>query len=150
VRSVLEASIADAWRDVYPDRRAKVGPTQRLNELLGAKEGEEGACPGLTAYMSVAASDNGVGREPVLRAARELYLSLSALAHGTALYSAEGVPADIFSGWGQETLVAYAAIVSFSGRRISFNSALKETLVPLKLRSLREMKATAEERFVKK
>ena len=93
---------------------------------------------------SLDAADHGLGEDPVLRAARELYASLSSLAHGTAVDGAAALPAELFAAWGKESLVAYAAVVSFSGRRVAFYGEVKEVLVPLKLRSLRETKATAE------
>ena len=148
VRSLFEASLADIWRSVFPGRSTKAGPTQRLGDLLGAKEGDKGACPGLDAYIRVAAAENGVGEELALRAARQLYSQLSSLAHSSDVDStadgAVSLPTTVFASWGSATLVVYAAIVSYSRRGVGFYVDTKEKLLPLKLRTLREADATVE------
>lgn len=124
VRAILEASFL-ALRRPRSDAAARSGGgkaamAQIVSELLPAKAGVASTCPGLVAYLSVAAADNALGEEQVLRAANELYASLSTLAHSTHVAGANSLPADVFDGWGRETLVAYAAIVTFAGRRLSF------------------------------
>lgn len=143
VRAIFEASLADIWRRFA--RNDKAVPSQRLAELLRVKGDGSDEYPGFVAYLSAAATDNGVGQEPVLKAAAGMYATLSTLAHGTDVGGGGDtlLPVAIFESWGLEALVAYAATVRFAGRRLSLYLDNGGTRT-IKLRTLCERAATVE------
>ena len=96
------------------------------------------------AYLAVAAKGNELSEEQVRRAANELYAQLSARSHGQSVWLGDAAPpTEILSSWGGEARVAYAAIVTFSGRRLSFYVRGSE-MDAIKLRSIQGSRVTIE------
>ena len=148
-RPLLEQSFLELRRgtarggDGMRSGGSKGAMSQVLDELLPAKQDVKSSCPGLIAYLTVAATDNGLNPEQVLRSAKELYPSLSKLSHSTPVGMPEQLPEDVFAGWGEESRLAFAAIVTFSGRRMSFY-ARNSALAPYKLRNISGCSVTVE------
>ncbi len=120
---------------------SKGAMSQLLDEM--AKAGVPSSFPGLVAYLTVAAMDNRKNPEQVLRSAKELYTILSKLSHNTPVRMPEQLPEEVFAGWGDESRLAFAAIVAFSCRRMSLyerHSALPAT----KLRNISGRRVTVE------
>jgi len=129
-RSVLEAILPNLWLRV----QGKRPPSGTANQLAGLLK--EGACPGLLAYLQQAAEDNGVREADLLRQTGELYDVLCERLHAEAAGGTTSVPAELFKHSGRTTLLAFAALASFSGRDLSLYR-LGGAATPLKLRALR-------------
>ena len=141
VRAILETSITEAftwWPEPHDDART---PSDRLLKMLDPQKGYES----LKAYVRVAATDNGVPPDDALKEARKLYTSLCSRAHADAPEGSEGISSVVFDSVGRTALVAYAAIVHYTGRRISlyadYNGSPRAAL-PLKMRTRHDDKAT--------
>jgi hypothetical protein len=118
VRGLFEACVADVWRESggLPDDRGSV--SDKLRQLLAAGPAR---CPGLVAYMKVAAADNGVPEQDLLRQAGRLYEVLSERLHSDAASGAgtTRLPAAVFERSGRATMLALAAFVRFTGRNLA-------------------------------
>jgi len=118
VRGLFEACVADVWRESggLPDDRGSV--SDKLRQLLAAGPAR---CPGLVAYMKVAAADNGVPEHELLRQAGRLYEVLSERLHSDAASGAgtTSLPAAVFERSGRATMLALAAFVRFTGRNLA-------------------------------
>jgi hypothetical protein len=139
VRAILETSIADAftaWRLPHDDAKTA---SDRLLKLLDAKTG----CAGYKAYLRVAAVDNGVPPDDAIKEARKLYVSFCSRAHADAPEGSAGISSVVFESAGRTALVAYAAAVHYTGRRLRLYAAddVGATL-PLKMRTLHDCDAT--------
>ena len=122
---------------------SKGAMSQVIDELLPTKAGVPSSCPGLVAYLTVAAEDNDMRPEQVLRSAKELYADLSKLSHTIPIGMPKQLPEELFNGWGAESRVAFEAIVTFTGRRLSFY-AYRSTIATTKLRNISGCHATVE------
>jgi len=122
VRGLFEACLADVWRAAggRPEDRASV--SEKLRQLVAA---ESGRCPGLVAYLKMAAADNGVPEPELLRQAGRLYEVLSERLHSDAASGAgtTSLPAELFERSGRATMVALAAFVRFTGRNLALYSS---------------------------
>jgi len=128
-RAVLEGSLDSIWSK-QPGVSRSSTTTQQLAGLLK----ESGPCSGLLVYLRLAAEDNGVRESELLRQAGKLYDVLSQPVHTERVGSTVHLPVDLFSG--RTTLLAFAALASFSGRDLSlYKLGGKE--FSLKLRALR-------------
>jgi len=139
VRAILEVSIAEAfasWRSSHDDAKTT---SDRLLKLLDAKTG----CAGYKAYVRVAAVDNGVPPDDAIKEARKLYSSFCSRAHADAPEGSAGISSVVFESAGRTALVAYAAAVHYTGRRLRLYAAddVGATL-PLKMRTLHDCDAT--------
>jgi hypothetical protein len=112
VRSILQDSVASAWAVNRPAGAVATGVNARIAALLES-------CSGFTAYLRVAATDNRVDPTGVLAEARKLYATLCSRAHGDAPGGSASLTSAIFESSGNTALVAFAAIVHFSGRRLA-------------------------------
>ena len=148
VRSILETSVYETWSTCGPRKPspAASGCAGRLMALLEPGNG----CAGLIAYVRVAAADNGVPPEHALAEARKLYATFCSRMHADAPEGSEGLSSAVFEGPGRTALVAYAALVHFSGRRLrlymadgALGNARAE--LPLTMRTLRSCSATEAE-----
>jgi hypothetical protein len=139
VRAILETSIAEAFASwAMPHDDAKT-PSERLMKMLDAHKG----CEGLKAYLRVAATDNGVPPEDTLKEGRKLYASFCSRAHADAPEGSEGISSVVFDGVGRTSLVAYAALVSYTGRHLRLYATDDNSAVlPLAMRELRHCTAT--------
>ena len=148
-RPLLEQSFLELRRgtaqggDGMRSGGSKGAMSQILDEMLPSKAGVASSCPGLIAYLTVAATDNGKNPEQVLRSAKELYPYLSKLLHSTPVGMPEPLPEDVFTGWGDESRLAFAAVVTLSGRRMSFY-ARRVTPPATKLRNISGCRVTVE------
>jgi hypothetical protein len=129
-RALLEAILCNLWKRV-PSKRPPSGTSDQLAGLL-----KEGACPGLLAYLRQAADDNGVREVDLLRQTGKLYDVLCERLHAEAIGGTTCVPTELFEHSGRTTLLAFAALASFSGRDLSLYK-LGGEVIPLKLRALR-------------
>jgi hypothetical protein len=129
-RALLEAILCNLWKRV-PSKRPPSGTSDQLAGLL-----KEGACPGLLAYLRQAADDNGVREVDLLRQTGKLYDVLCERLHAEAIDGTTCVPTELFEHSGRTTLLAFAALASFSGRDLSLYK-LGGEVIPLKLRALR-------------
>jgi hypothetical protein len=128
-RAVLEGSLDSIWSK-QPGVSRPSTTTQQLAGLLK----ESGPCSGLLVYLRLAAEDNGVKESELLRQVGKLYDVLSQPVHTERVGSTVHLPVDLFSG--RTTLLAFAALASFSGRDLSlYKLGGKE--FSLKLRALR-------------
>lgn len=122
VRGLFEACLADVWRAAggRPEDRASV--SDKLRQLVAA---EFGRCPGLVAYLKMAAADNGVPEQELLRQTGRLYEVLSERLHSDAASGAgaTSLPAELFERSGRTTMVALAAFVRFTGRKLALYSS---------------------------
>jgi hypothetical protein len=139
VRAILETSIVEAFADWLPPHDDAKTTSERLQTLLDSQKG----CPGLKAYVRVAAIDNGVPPDDALKEARKLYASFCSRAHSDAPEGTAGISSVVFDNAGRTALVAYAAIVHYTGRSISMYAVDDwSATLPLKMRTLRDCKAT--------
>lgn len=76
-------------------------------------------CDYLKAYVRIAATDNNVPPDDALKEARKLYASSCSRAHADAPEGSAGVSPVVFESARRTALVAYAAIVHYTGRSIS-------------------------------
>ena len=129
-RALLEAILCNLWKRV-PSKRPPSGTSDQLAGLL-----KEGACPGLLAYLRQAADDNGVREVDLLRQTGKLYDVLCERLNAEAIGGTTCVPTELFEHSGRTTLLAFAALASFSGRDLSLYK-LGGEVIPLKLRALR-------------
>ena len=129
-RALLEAILPNVWQRVVGARP----PSGASNQLAGLLK--EGACPGLLAYLEQAAEDNGVRAADLLRQTGKLYDVLCERLHAEAVGGTTRVPVGLFEHSGRNTLLAFAALASFSGRDLSLYR-LGGVAIPLKLRALR-------------
>jgi hypothetical protein len=122
VRGLFEACVEDAWRAAAP----RVNPEERYatvsDKLRLLLRGD--ACPGLVAYLKVAAEDNGAPEGDLLRQAGRLYEVLSERLHSDAASSVgtTELPAAIFDRSGRNTMIALAAFARFTGRDLALYS----------------------------
>lgn len=121
VRAVFETSIEMLWiMGGCGDHNAarKMNVTAMLQDVLNEKN-----CPGLLHYLAVAAEDNKVMYKTVLDQAKKLYSTASTRLHSEGAAgtgeSFATVPTDVFWGQGRVTLVAMAALISFTGRALT-------------------------------
>ena len=128
-RALLEAILPSVWQRVVGARP----PSGASNQLAGLLK--EGACPGLLAYLEQAAEDNDVRAADLLRQTGKLYDVLCERLHAEAVGGTTRVPAGLFEHSGRNTLLAFAALASFSGRDLSLYKLGGEA-IPLKLRAL--------------
>ena len=139
VRAILETSITEAfaaWRPPHDDAKTV---SDRLLKLLDPKTG----CAGYKAYLRVAAVDNNVPPDHALTEARKLYSSFCSRAHSDAPEGSAGISSVVFESAGRTALVAYAAAVHYTGRRIRLYAADDVgAALPLKMRTLRDCEAT--------
>jgi hypothetical protein len=139
VRAILETSIAEAFAAWPPPHDDAKTASDRLLLMLDAQKG----CAGLKAYVRVAATDNGVIPDDALKEARKLYTSFCSRAHADAPEGSAGISSAIFESAGRTALIAYVAIVHYSGRRLSLYTVDNASaVVPLKMRTLRDSAAT--------
>ena len=145
--SILEASVYDTWSACGPRKPlpAAGGCAARLTALLEPANG----CAGLIAYVRVAAADNGVPPEHVLVEARKLCATFFSRMHADAPDGSASLLSAVFERPSRAALVAYAALVLFSGRRLrlytadgAFRKARAEGEPPLTMRTLRSCRAT--------
>jgi hypothetical protein len=130
---LFEACVADIWRRCGPVPRgtARVPTTQKLAQVLSASAS---CCPGLIAYLQLAAADNGHPEEEVLRQARKLCETLSsARVHADSVEGTTRPPAQVIANTDGPAAVALAALVRFTGRDIWLYSEDAASL-PLRLR----------------
>lgn len=139
VRAILETSIAEAFASWDPPHDDAKTPSECLLKMLDAHKG----CGGLKAYLRVAASDNGVPPDDALKEGRKLYSSFCSRAHADAPEGSEGISSVVFNNAGRTALVAYAALVSYTGRRLRLyaNDGTRAAL-PLTMRVLHSCTAT--------
>ena len=135
VRCVLDTSLAEVFRmsvKTSPGGSKFMGGTQMLSQLLSLQS----PCPGLQAYLTVAAEDNGLQPEQVLRHAKAMYVAMSQPLHAEDVGSTALVqlPADLFELMGKPTVVAYAALLRFSGRSLRLYLADDSSAPPVLLR----------------
>jgi len=145
-RPLFEQSLLEVRRGTAQGVRSggsKGVMSQVIDELLPAKAGVASSCQGLIAYLTVAATDNELNPEQVLRSAKELYSVMSKPVHSIPIGMPEPLPEEVFSAWGAESRLAFSAIVTFSGRRISFY-ARRGALSPYKLRNISGCSVTVE------
>ena len=122
VRGLFETCVEDAWRAAAP----RVNPKERYatvsDKLRLLLRGD--ACPGLVAYLKVAAEDNGAPEGDLLRQAGRLYEVLSERLHSDAASSVgtTELPAAIFDRSGRNTMIALAAFARFTGRDLALYS----------------------------
>lgn len=121
IRAILETAIETLWImgvcDDHNDAQ-KMNVSAMLQDVLTTKN-----CPGLLHYLAVAAEDNKVMYSTLLDQAKELYSAASTRLHseeaaGTG-ESVAYVPAEVFAGHGRVTLIAMAAVISFTGRALT-------------------------------
>jgi hypothetical protein len=128
-RAVLEGSLDSIWSKQRGVSRSSTTKQQLVGLLR-----EGGPCPGLLFYLRLAAEDNGVKESELLRQAGKLYDVLSQPVHTERVGGTVHLPAGLFNG--RTTLLAFAALASFSGRDLSlYKLGGKE--FSLKLRPLR-------------
>ena len=139
VRAILETSIAEAYASWRSPHDHASTPSDRLAKLLDANKG----CEGFKAYVRVAAADNGVPPDDALKEARKLYSSFCSRAHADAPEGSAGISSVVFESTGRTALVAYAAVVHYSGRSLRLY-AVDDTsaALPLKMRTLHDCAAT--------
>ena len=121
VRSILETSVYETWSTCGP-RKPSPAASSCAGRLMALLEPGNG-CSGLIAYVRVAAADNGVPPEHALAEARKLYATLCSRMHADAPEGSEGLSSAVFEGPGRTALVANAALVHFSGRRLRLYAA---------------------------
>ena len=114
-RAFFEASLDDAWR--ISGGKPGATRTEQLKALLSV--GREARCPGLVAYLKVAASDNKVAEKDVLSAAERLFQRLSERVHSEAAAGTTALPVEVFDPSGRAFMVALAAFARFTGRDIA-------------------------------
>jgi hypothetical protein len=128
-RALLEVILPNVWQRVL----GKCPPSGASNQLAGLLK--EGACPGLLAYLDQAAEDNDVRATDLLRQTGKL-CDVLCEPHAEAVGGTTRVPAELLEHSGRTTLLAFAALASFSGRDLSLYR-LGNVKIPLKLRKLR-------------
>ena len=115
VRAITEAMVGELQQLCGDGPSAKPrGISAALEVLLRAG----GGCPSLAAYLRVAAEDNGLSTDGVVESARLLYSSLSTHLHTQSLGGRTLLAADALAN--SNTLLAFAALASFTGRHYSF------------------------------
>jgi hypothetical protein len=119
-RAKLEQAIKGIWN--LPSRRASKAQTITARSKALLDDGSAGACPGLVAYLRVAAEDNDEPVEAVLKCARVVYELLSSRLHANSADGDSVLPDRIFDSLagGRPLIVAYSAMLKFSGRNVSF------------------------------
>ena len=81
--------------------------------------------------------------DDALKEARKLYTSFCSRAHADAPEGSAGISSVVFEGAGRTALVAYAAVVHYTGRSISLYAIDDSSAaLPLKMRTLRDCAAT--------
>lgn len=113
MRGILEASIFDVWK-WWPERpTCEPSVASRLAALLDEREG----CVGLKAYVRVAAEDNNVSPDATLAEARKLCSTFCGDVPEEERPTGFSFAALV--GPGRVALVAYTALLHFSGRQLS-------------------------------
>jgi hypothetical protein len=119
IRAVFETAVEALWtmgKLGTPDDAKKLSTTALLHVILNDYN-----CPGLMHYITVAATDNNIASKAVHALAWDAYKIASTLhtqgSSGAGTLDAEA-SSDVFSGTGKATLVAMAALVSFTGRAL--------------------------------
>jgi len=132
VRAVLEASLEDVARS-HGGSLSGAPRSQQLQRLLA-----KGGCEGLKSYLRVAASDNSLKEDDLLKQAPELYGALSGGSlHAQGTGGTTSAPAALFDPYGRTKMVAMTAIARFTGRNLKLYAAAKDPqLPPIKLRVL--------------
>ena len=131
VRAVLEASLEDVAKS-HGGSLSGAPRSQQLQRLLA-----KGGCEGLKSYLRVAASDNSLKEDDLLKQAPELYGALSGSLQAQGTGGTTSAPAALFDPHGRTKMVAMAAIARFTGRNLKLYAAAKDLqLPPIKLRVL--------------
>ena len=133
VRAVLEACLEDVAKSHGGGCLSGAPRSQQLQRLLAPK----GGCAGLQSYLRVAANDNSLKEDDLLKQAPELYGALSGSLHAKGTGGTTSAPAALFDPHGRTKMVAMAAIARFTGRNLKLYLAAKDVqLPPIKLRVL--------------
>lgn len=119
-RAKLEQAIKGIWD--LPSRRASKAQTMTARSKALLDDGSAGVCPGLVAYLRVAAEDNDEPVEAVLKCARVVYELLSSRLRANSADGDSVLPDRLFDSLagGRPLVVAYSAVLKFSGRNVAF------------------------------
>jgi hypothetical protein len=131
VRAVLEACIEDVAKS-HGGSLSGAPRSQQLQRLVA-----KGGCEGLQSYLRVAAFDNSLKEDDLLKQAPALYGALSGSLHAEGTGGTTSAPAALFDPHGRTKMVAMAAIARFTGRNLNLYAAARDPrLPPIKLRVL--------------
>jgi hypothetical protein len=131
VRAVLEACIEDVAKS-HGGGLSGAPRSQQLQRLVA-----KGGCEGLQSYLRVAAVDNSLKEDDLLKQAPALYGALSGSLHAEGTGGTTSAPAALFDPHGRTKMVAMAAIARFTGRNLNLYAAARDPrLPPIKLRVL--------------
>ena len=131
VRAVLEACIEDVAKS-HGGGLSGAPRSQQLQRLVA-----KGGCEGLQSYLRVAAFDNSLKEDDLLKQAPALYGALSGSLHAEGTGGTTSAPAALFDPHGRTKMVAMAAIARFTGRNLNLYAAARDPrLPPIKLRVL--------------
>jgi hypothetical protein len=131
VRAVLEACIEDVAKS-HGGSLSGAPRSQQLQRLVA-----KGGCEGLQSYLRVAAFDNNLKEDDLLKQAPALYGALSGSLHAEGTGGTTSAPAALFDPHGRTKMVAMAAIARFTGRNLNLYAAARDPrLPPIKLRVL--------------
>ena len=131
VRAVLEASLEDVAKS-HGGSLSGAPRSQQLQRLVA-----KGGCEGLQSYLRVAAVDNSLKEDDLLKQAPALYGALSGSLHAEGTGGTTSAPAALFDPHGRTKMVAMAAIARFTGRNLNLYAAARDPrLPPIKLRVL--------------
>ena len=137
IRAVLEASLEDVAKS-HGGSLSSAPRSLQLQCLLA-----KGGCEGLKSYLRVAASDNSLKEDDLLKQAPELYGALSGSLHAQDTGGTTSAPAALFDPHGRTKMVAMAAIARFTGRNLKLYAAAKDLqLPPIKLCVLSSLQRT--------
>ena len=120
VRAVLEACLEDVAKS-HGGSLSGAPRSQQLQRLLA-----KGGCEGFQSYLRVAASDNSLKEDDLLKQAPALYGALSGSLHAQGTVGTTSAPAALFDPHGRTKMVAMAAIARFTGRNLKLYSAAKD------------------------
>jgi len=138
IRAVLEACLEDAAKSHGGSLSGK-SRSQQLARLLAV----DGGCAGLVSYLRVAAGDNSLKEDDLLKQAQELFGALSGSLHSEETGGTTSAPAALFDPHGRTKMVAMAAIARFTGRNLALYGATRDSPVPIKLRVLSPLQRSA-------
>ena len=135
---MLEASLEDVAKS-HGGSLSGAPRSQQLQRLLA-----KGGCEGLKSYLRVAASDNSLKEDDLLKQAPELYGALSGSLQAQGTGGTTSAPAALFDPHGRTKMVAMAAIARFTGRNLKLYAAAKDLqLPPIKLRVLSSLQRSS-------
>ena len=119
-RGLLEACLAELWQRSASSRGggSAVHASQKLSQLLA--EGAGARCPELVEYLRVAARENRVPADVLLRQARKLFDVLSERLHTESAVGGgtSRLPSALFQTSGRASMIALAALVRFADRHL--------------------------------